>query len=280
MSNLKAILEKKQVIAPFVVDGLQAIMAKAAGFEAVYASGFGAASTLGMPDVGLLTLTQMADKIRAITASCDIPVVADADTGYGNYVNVYQTVQMYERAGAAGLHIEDQLWPKRCGYMAGKQVVDKEEAITKIKAAVDARVDPNFIIIARTDALAVDGWDEAEGRIRAYIEVGADMAFVDGIQNVEDIQNYTKRLEDVPLIFNNVPMIPMKKITALAPNFKLILNPYAMANAWQAYEKALISIKNDELPDASEMDREAFTKIVTILGAPKYFEMDKRYSAE
>ena len=280
MNKLKQILLERQVTAPFVTDGLQAIMAKAAGFEAVYASGFGAASTLGMPDVGLLTLTQMTEKIRIITAACDIPVIADADTGYGNYINAYQTVKQYESAGAAALHFEDQVWPKRCGYMAGKEVIAKSEAVAKIKAAVDARIDPDFLIIARTDALAIGGWDEAEDRIRSYMAAGADMAFVDGIQNLEDIQNYTKRLADIPLLFNNVPMIPMKKLTALAPNFRLLLNPFAMATAWQAYEAALIRLKDDNLPDASELDREAFKKIITILGAPKYFAMDQRYSTE
>jgi 2-methylisocitrate lyase-like PEP mutase family enzyme len=220
----------------------------------------------------------MAGKIQAITSTSQVPVIADADTGYGNYINVYQTVQLYERAGAAALHLEDQVWPKRCGYMADKQVIDKAEGVTKIKAAVDARKSGDFIIIARTDALAVNGWDDVEDRIRSYIEAGADMAFVDGIKNLEDLQNYAGRFKDLALLFNNVPMIPRKKLEALAPNFKIVLNPFAMASAWQAFDGALKKIVDDDLPDAREIDQNAFNRIITILGAPKYFEMDKRYS--
>jgi 2-methylisocitrate lyase-like PEP mutase family enzyme len=279
MEKLKSLIRDGVVVAPFVVDGLQALMAGAAGCKAVYVTGFGAASTLGLPDVGLLTLTQMAEKIRAITSVCGIPVIADADTGYGNYVNAYQTVKLYEQAGAAALHLEDQVWPKRCGYMLDKQVIDKDEAVSKIKAAVDARTDGDFVIIARSDALAVNGWDDTEDRIRAYIEAGADMAFVDGIKNLEDVQNYVKRFKDLDVLFNNVPMIPFKKLQTLAPNFRIILNPFAMSSAWRAYETAVQKMLADDLPDASEMDQGAFNRVIGILGAPKYFAMDKKYAA-
>lgn len=277
--KLRQSMQEEKVAAPFVVDGLQAIMAQAAGCKAAYMTGFGAASTLGLPDVGLLTLTQMAEKLRAITATSDIPLIVDADTGYGSYINVIQTVKEYERAGAAALHLEDQVWPKRCGYMLNKQVIPRDEAVTKIKAAVDARQDESFVIIARTDTLAINGWDDVEDRIRSFMEAGADMAFVDGIRNLEDIRNYTKRLAGIPLLFNNVPMIPMKKLEALAPDFKVVLNPFAMASAWAAYETALKKIVTDDLPDVSRMDQNAFNRIIGILGAPKYFELDKRYAA-
>lgn len=275
----QSIKEEKMVTTPFVVDGLQAIMAQAAGFKAAYMTGFGAASTLGLPDVGLLTLTQMAEKLRAITATSEIPLIVDADTGYGNYVNVVQTVREYERAGAAALHLEDQVWPKRCGYMLNKQVIPKEEAVTKIKAAVDARQDESFVIIARTDTLAVNGWDDVEDRVHSFMEAGADMAFVDGIRNLEDIRNYMERLAGIPVLFNNVPMIPMKKLKAVAPDFKVVLSPFAMSAAWLSYEAALKKILVDELPDVSQIDQNAFNRIIGILGAPKYFEMDRRYAA-
>jgi 2-methylisocitrate lyase-like PEP mutase family enzyme len=278
-NQLRAALEEGSVQVPFVVDGLQAIMAREAGFRAGYLTGFGAASTLGLPDVGLLTMTQMCEKIRVIAATGKIPIIADADTGYGNYINAYQTVREYERAGAAALHIEDQLWPKRCGYMQEKQVIEKAEAVSKIKAAVDARQNESFVIIARTDALAVNGWNDVVDRIGAYMQAGADMAFVDGIKDLEDIRNYAEKLSAYPLLFNNVPMIPLKKLTSLAPGFKLILSPYAMSSAWTAYEQALGRLKADDLPDVSEMDQQAFARIITILGAPKYFEMDRRYGA-
>ncbi|MFA9381851.1 MAG: oxaloacetate decarboxylase, partial [Acetanaerobacterium sp.] len=212
-------------------------------------------------------------------ATSEIPLIVDADNGYGNYINVIQTVREYERAGAAGLHLEDQVWPKRCGYMLNKQVIPKDEAVTKIKAAVDARKDDSFIIIARTDTLAVNGWDDVEDRIRSFMEAGADMAFVDGIRNLEDIQTYATRLRGTPLLFNNVPMIPMHKFETLSSDFKMVLNPFAMSAAWTAYEAALKKIVADDLPDVSRIDQNAFNRIIDILGAPKYFEMDKRYAA-
>lgn len=278
-SKLRQSMQEGLTVAPFIVDGLQAIMAQAAGCKAAYVTGFGAASTLGLPDVGLLTLTQMAEKIRAMAATGEIPLIVDADTGYGNYINVIQTVQEYERAGAAALHLEDQVWPKRCGYMLNKQVIPKSEAVTKIKAAVDARKDESFIIIARTDALAVNGWDDVEDRIRSYMEAGADMAFVDGIRNLEDIENYVRRLGGTPILFNNVPMIPLKKLQTIAPDFKVVLNPFAMASAWSAFEASVKRIVEDDLPEASQLDQNAFNHIIGVLGAPKYFALDQRYSA-
>ncbi len=138
--KLRESMQTGAVIAPYVVDGMQAILTQAARFQAAYLTGFGTAATYGLPDVGLITMTQMCEKIRTITDVVEIPLVVDADTGYGNYVNVIKTVHEYERAGAAALHLEDQVWPKRCGYMLKKQVISKEEAATKIRAAVDARV--------------------------------------------------------------------------------------------------------------------------------------------
>jgi len=209
---LKESMLKGTVIAPFVSDGGQARFIEEVGFKAMYMTGFGAASTLGMPDVGLMTLSEMSEKIRILASSADIPIVADADTGYGNYSNVMRTVREYERAGAAALHLEDQAWPKRCGYLENKQVIPKEEALSKVKAALDARKDTDFIIIARTDALAIGGWDDAEDRARTYYEAGADMIFVDGIRTLEDINEYKRRLGDLPILFNDVPVIPLDMV--------------------------------------------------------------------
>ena len=151
----------RPVVAPFVYDGLTARLAEAAGFEAVYMTGFGTAAARGFPDLGLLTLSEMACNVRTLVRAVEVPVVCDADTGYGNPINVWRTVREYEEAGAAALHIEDQVWPKRCGFMAGKQVVPIETMLAKVRAAVDARRDPALVIIARTDALAPHGWVEA-----------------------------------------------------------------------------------------------------------------------
>src|SRR5947209_20561814 len=151
------------IVAPGAYDALSARLIAQAGFPAVYMTGFGtAASVLGQPDVGLLTMSEMVSRAAAITAVVgDLPLIADADTGYGNPINVRRTIREYEHAGVAGLHIEDQVWPKKCGHMEGKQVIPMDEMVQKIRAAVDARQDPDFVIIARTDANAVNGLEDA-----------------------------------------------------------------------------------------------------------------------
>lgn len=275
--KLRESMKEDMVTAPFVVDGMQARMAEKAGFKACYVTGFGVASTYGLPDVGLITLQQMADKIRALSYSSSIPIVADADTGYGNYVNVMQTVKEYERAGAAALHIEDQVWPKRCGYMANKQVIPKDEAVGKIKAAVDARQDEDFIIIARSDALAVNGWDDVEDRLNAYVEAGADMIFVDGIRTLDDMKEYAKRFSDTPRLFNNVPIIPEKEVRKIG-GFKIMLSPFAMAAAWKGYAEGLKALKTDTTPKSTSIDQGAFDSIIDLLGAKDYFALDQKYS--
>jgi len=190
------------VVAPFVFDAFQARIAQAAGFQAVYMTGFGTAAARGFPDVGLLTMAEMVENVRYIAGAVETPLICDADTGYGNPVNVYRTVRDYEAAGAAALHIEDQVWPKRCGFLAGKQVIPLEEMVPKVKAACDARRDAAFVIIARTDALAVNGWEDVARRARAYRAAGADLIFVDGIRTLDDMRRYVKELGDLPLLYN------------------------------------------------------------------------------
>ena len=169
------------VVAPGAYDGLSARLIAQAGFSLVYMTGFGtAASVLGQPDVGLLTMSEMVGRAAALAAvSGDLPLIADADTGYGNPINVRRTIREYEHAGVAGLHIEDQVWPKKCGHMEGKQVIPMDEMVQKIRAAVDARQDPDFVIIARTDANAVNGLEDALLRGQAYREAGADVIFIE-----------------------------------------------------------------------------------------------------
>ena len=164
-------------------DGFTARIAQEAGFDAVYMSGFGTSMSKGLPDVGLLTQTEMVQNAAYIAAAVDVPVIADADTGYGNAINVRRTIREYERTGVAGVHIEDQVAPKKCGFFDGKQVVTLDEAASKVKAAVEARMDDDFVVIARTDALAVNGWDDVELRCRAFVRAGADLVFVDGIRH-------------------------------------------------------------------------------------------------
>ncbi|MCC8060496.1 MAG: isocitrate lyase/PEP mutase family protein [Clostridiales bacterium] len=269
-------LKEKTVYAPFVYDGMTAILAERTGNEAVYLTGFGTAASYGLADVGLITLTEISQRVRIIDRSCNLPVIADADTGYGNYTNVMRTVHEYEHAGVAALHLEDQRWPKRCGYMVNKQLIDKEEAVNKIKAAVDARVDQNLIIIARTDALAVNGWDDVEDRLGAYVEAGADMVFVDGIKTLEHVEQYKKRLSKYACVFNNVPNLPMDRCDTFG-TFPLVLNSGSMSLGWMAYEEAVRHFA--QTGNAPEMDMGAyFDHLLDVMRVQHYFEVDQKYS--
>ena len=183
----------KMVVAPFTLNAFHAKIAESVGFDAVYMTGSGTAAERGYPDVGLITQTEMVQNARYIARAVSVPVVCDADNGYGNPINVWRTVQEYEDAGVAAVHIEDQVFPKKCGFFEGKEVIPQEEMVQKIRAALDARVDPDFTIIARCDAYAVTGWEDTVARCRAYREAGADMVFVDGIKTVEDLQGLRHR---------------------------------------------------------------------------------------
>jgi 2-methylisocitrate lyase-like PEP mutase family enzyme len=203
-ARLRELMAKGLVLAPFVFDGVQAKLARQAGFEAVYMTGFGTAASHGLPDLGMIGLAEMsANATRIAAAVPDLPVIADADTGYGNEGNVRRTVEVYERAGVAALHIEDQEWPKRCGFLEGKRVIPLEDMVLKVRAAVEARSDPALVVIARTDALAPLGWDEAERRARAYRDAGADLVFVDGLKTRDDIAEAARRLDGIPQLLNN-----------------------------------------------------------------------------
>ncbi len=194
----------KMVVAPGAYDGISARMIKSAGFEAIYMTGGGtSASRIGQPDLGLTTMTEMVTNAASIVECSGLPVIADADTGYGNALSVIRTVREYERAGVAGIHLEDQVFPKRCGYLKGKQVVPAEEFVQKIKAAVDSRRDPDFLIIARSDARAVYGFEEAISRANLYIEAGADLFFVEAPQSVEELEQSPRRVKG-PCLINMV----------------------------------------------------------------------------
>lgn len=190
------------VVAAGCFDPLSARVAESAGFESVYMTGNGAsAARLGRPDVGLLTLTEMADQAGRIADAVRVPLIADADTGYGNPLNVIRTVRAYERAGVAALHLEDQRMPKRCGHLEGKQLVPAEEHAAKVAAAVAARGPSGPLVIGRTDAVSVEGVDAALERARAYGEAGADLLFVEGLASEADISAAARRLDRWPLVF-------------------------------------------------------------------------------
>ena len=182
------------LVAPGAYDALSARLIEQAGFDAVYMTGFGTtASLIGRPDVGLLSGAEMVDNARRIVSAVDVPVIADADTGYGNAINVVRTVQLYEQAGVAGIQLEDQVMPKKCGHMSGKLLVGADEMVGKLRAAVEARRDPDLLIIARTDAVAVTGVDDAIARARAFAEAGADLLFVEAPTSEDDIARVADR---------------------------------------------------------------------------------------
>lgn len=199
--KLRCLLENKSLlVVPGVYDALTARICQHCGFSTVYMTGYGTAASHGYPDFGLLTMSEMVENVRRITGSVDIPLVADADTGYGNPLNVYRTVREYEKAGAAAIQLEDQTWPKRCGHMKGKRVIAREEMIAKIKAAVDAKIYTETILVIRTDAIATDGFEEALRRGEMYAEAGADVLFIEA-PTPKQIRDIPSRLSK-PCLYN------------------------------------------------------------------------------
>src|SRR6266404_9049660 len=201
-ARFRKLIAKDCVMMPGVPNAAVARQAERVGFEAVYISGAGMANaTAGVPDIGLLTLTEVAQLAGYIAKAVEIPAIVDADTGFGGAENVARTIRELESAGLAGCHIEDQEFPKRCGHLAGKSIVELEEMVGKIKAATGARRDPDFMLIARTDARAVEGFDRAVERAGEYIAAGADAIFPEALQGVEEFRDFAKEI-DAPLLAN------------------------------------------------------------------------------
>jgi 2-methylisocitrate lyase-like PEP mutase family enzyme len=264
------------IVAPFVYDALQAKIAQSIGFEAVYMTGFGTAAARGLPDVGLLTLTEMVGNVAVLAQSVRVPVICDADTGYGNALNVARTVREYERAGASALHIEDQVWPKRCGFLEGKEVIPPGEMVPKVMAARDARTDPDLVIIARTDALQPEGWDSAEDRARAYREAGADVVFVDGIRTLDDLDEYARRLSNLPCLYNGA-LAPVGEIEKRG--FRLMIHPATLAIAYRSVRDAMSTLRETgDLPEGR--DPRVFAELIGLLGVSDALEMGRRYEQE
>ena len=272
------------LVAPGAYDALSARLVEQAGFEAVYMTGFGtSASQLGRPDVGLLSGAEMVDQVRRLVEAVDRPVIADADTGYGNAINVIRTVRAYEQAGVAALHLEDQVMPKKCGHMSGKVVIPAEEMVGKIRAAVDARRDPELVLIARTDAAAVHGLDDAIARARAYAEAGADVLFVEAPTSEDAIARVASELGDVaPLVFNwaeggRTPPIPLERIAELG--FSLVIYPIAtLLAATAAVRSVLQTIATDGSPITAMDALPTFDEFTDLIGLPEVQALEARYA--
>ena len=222
--------------------------------------------------MGLLTMTEMVANAKYIADAVDIPVICDADTGYGNPLNVQRTVREYESAGVAGIHIEDQLFPKKCGFFQGKQVIPQDEAVQKIRAALDARSDPDFVIIARCDAYAVTGWEDTLQRCRAYIEAGADLVFVDGISTVEDLNNYANDLCALPRMYNG-DLRPTQEVAAMG--YKLMI---CGSTIWLVYKQVHDSF--EELKQTGRVNPERYGTrwdVAGLLGLDDIYKLEQKY---
>lgn len=283
--SLRELLARPEpILAPGAYDALSARLIEAAGFPAVYMTGFGsAASLLGRPDVGLLGMTEMVDNARRIAGAVAVPVIADADTGYGNPINVIRTVHEYEHAGVAAIHIEDQLSPKKCGHMEGKQLVSVEEMLAKVRAAVAARR-TDLVLIARTDARAVEGLDGALNRARLYQQAGADVIFFEAPQSEAEIETVAYKLSDVPLLFNwaeggKTPPIAYARLRELG--FRIVIFPIgAMLAATRAIRDLLQTIRADGTPAAALDGLPRFGEFLDFIGLPEIQALEQRFSSQ
>ena len=260
------------VTAPFVLNALHAKIAESVGFDAVYMTGAGTAAEKGFPDVGLLTMTEMVANAKYIAGAVNIPVICDADTGYGNPLNVQRTVREYESAGVAGIHIENQLFPKKCGFFEGKQVIPQEEAVQKIRAALDARTDADFVIIGRCDAYAVNGWEDTLQRCKAYVDAGADLVFVDGIKTPEDLHNYARDLHDLPRMYNG-DLQSTEEVASLG--YKVMI---CGSTIWLVYKQVRQAF--EELKQTGRVNPDRFGSrwdVASLLGLDDIYELERKY---
>ena len=272
----------RTVVAPGVFDGLSARLTEQAGFAAVYASGGAIARSAGIPDLGLLSLSEIVARLEMIADAVTVPVIADADTGYGNALNVQRAVRAFERTGVAALHLEDQTFPKKCGHYEDKGLVPVGEMAQKLKAARDALSDQDFIVIARTDAIAVEGFAAALDRAGAYDEAGADVIFVEAPTSEEEIAAVARRFPGWKLINmfqgGKTPLLPVAKLEALGYNIVIIPSDLQRA-AIKAMQRALECISRDGSTAAMTIDMASFKEREAVIDTAGYIARDQRYAS-
>jgi 2-methylisocitrate lyase-like PEP mutase family enzyme len=266
------------VVAPGVYDGLSARLARHAGFAAVYATGGGIARGMGYPDLGLLGLTEVVERLAGIVEHAAVPVIADADTGYGNALNVRRAVREFERAGVAALHLEDQTFPKRCGHLDDKSVVPIAEMVQKLRAARDAAADADLVLIARTDAIAVEGLEPALERAHAYAEAGADVLFVEAPVSEAQIETIARRLPGAKLLNmfegGKTPLVPLARLHALG--YRIVIIPSDLQRAAiRAMQDTLAAIKRDGNSRSVAERMASFTEREAIVGTADYLKLDR-----
>jgi len=283
--RLRELLRKPGLImAPGSYDAFSAKLVEKAGFDVVYLSGGGSAGSLGYADFGLRTLTEKAIQLEGICNSLNIPLIADGEAGYGSAIHVIRMIREFEKAGAAGVHIEDQDLPRRCGHIAGKKLVSKKEFVEKIKAAVDARTNPDFVLISRIDAIAVEGFDGAIERAQAYIEAGIDVLFFEATENEEQLCKIPQLIKK-PLLVNLVeggktPIINAKELEKMG--YKIAIYPSSsLMAAVYAMEKLLKELKRTGTTDSMRGQMASFEYTYKDLaGWGNGMELIEKYSAE
>jgi 2-methylisocitrate lyase-like PEP mutase family enzyme len=281
---LKTLLQRQSLlVAPGCFDGLSARLVEEAGYEAAYLSGGAVARSMGIPDIGLVTMSESIDRAAQVVSAVNIPIIADADTGYGNAVNLVRTVREFERAGVAAIHIEDQITPKRCGHLDGKEVISAVEMEQKLGAALAARSDGDFCIIARTDARGVNGFDDAIERARRFAKLGVDAIFVEAPQSEQELAEIPQRLPGIPLLVNvfkggKTPMLPMARLQQMG--YRIAIYPSETQRAAiHAMRNALATLKREGTTESIDGTLTTFKERDRVVGLDEWQKIEKRYLA-
>ena len=281
---LKQLFKRDRLlVAPGCFDGLSARLVEEAGFEAAYLSGGAVARSMGIPDIGLVTMSEVIDRAAQVVAAVKIPIIADADTGYGNAVNLVRSVREFERTGVAAIHIEDQITPKRCGHLDGKEVIPLAEMEKKLQAALASRSDPDFSIIARTDARGVHGFDDAIRRGRAFAELGVDAVFVEAPQSEAELEEIPRALSNVPLLVNvfkggKTPMLPVERLQQMG--YRIAIYPSETQRAAiHAMRQALGLLKREGTTEKMDDALTTFKERDKVVGLDEWQQLEKQYLA-
>jgi 2-methylisocitrate lyase-like PEP mutase family enzyme len=282
--TLRQLLKRnKLLVAPGCFDGLSARLVHEAGFEAAYLSGGAVARSMGIPDIGLVTMSESIERAAQVVSAIKIPIIADADTGYGNAVNLVRSVREFERTGVAAIHIEDQVTPKRCGHLDGKEVISLPEMAKKLEAALAARSDPDFCIIARTDARGVNGFDDAIKRGQAFVEIGVDAVFVEAPQSEEELAEIPRRVTGVPLLVNvfkggKTPMLPVERLEKMG--YRIAIYPSETQRAAiHAMRNALGTLKREGTTESIDATLTTFKERDRVVDLDGWQKIERAYLA-
>lgn len=280
--KLKGLLTRKGLlVAPGAFDGLSARLVEEAGFEAVYLSGGAVARSMGVPDIGLLTMSEVIERASQVVSAVKIPVIADADTGYGNALNLVRTVREFERVGVAAIHIEDQVTPKRCGHLEGKEVISLAEMEKKLEAALESRTDPNFVTIGRTDSRAIHGLEDAIRRGKAFARIGADAVFIEAPQSEAELETIARSIPEVPLMVNmfkggKTPLLPASRLEEMG--FRIAIYPSETQRAAiHSMREALALLKREGSTEAMDDRLATFKERERIVGLDEWQRLEEKY---